>query len=265
MKYGFIGLGNMATAILRGMKSSGEFAKDTIYGYDISDEKCAALADELGLSICKSETETAESVDTLVLAVKPQMMAGVLDKISASLSNCKRIITIAAGKPLDFYKKHLGEISVIRIMPNINAKVCAAVSGLCGNESATEDDRAVAKKIFETVGKVFEINEEQFPAFSALGGASGSFVLMMIDAIASAGVKAGLSRRLSEDIAKEVVIGSGKLAEQSAEHPCALVDQICSPGGTTIEGVHMLKKMGFEAAIHEGISAIIEKDYKLGK
>ena len=265
MKYGFIGLGNMASAILRGMKKySSEFDNDVIYGYDLSKEKCDELSSELGLEILSSEADIVENAETVVLAVKPQMMAGVLEKI-APLVNNKLIITIAAGKPIAFYEDKLRNAPVVRIMPNINAKVCCAVSGLCGGTYANDEHKATARRIFETVGTVFEITENQFPAFSALGGASGSFVLMLIDAIASAGVKAGLPRMLSENIAEQVVVGSGKLAQKSDEHPCALVDQICSPGGTTIEGIHMLKKMGFEAAVHEGINAIIEKDLKLAK
>lgn len=264
MTYGFIGLGNMASAILRGMKKSGKFDGDTLCGYDVSAEKCSQLADEIGLQVSSSEAETVRVSDTVVLAVKPQMMAEVLEKIKDSVGG-KLILTIAAGKTFSFYESILGRVPLVRIMPNINAKVCSAVSGICGNAYATRENIAVAKGVFETVGTVCEITEGQFPAFSALGGASGAFVLTMIDAIASAGVKAGLPRALSEDVAKQVVIGSGKLAVESGEHPCALVDKICSPGGTTIEGVHALKKYGFETAIHEGIDAIIEKDLKLGK
>lgn len=265
MKYGFIGLGNMATAILGGMTKSGNFANDTIYGYDVMAEKCEMLERECGIIAFNSEADVAASADTVILAVKPQMMGGVLDTIAPLVGKDKLVITIAAGKPIAFYTEKLGDTPVIRIMPNINAKVNCAVSGLCGSYNATEEQKAVARSIFETVGSVYEISENQFPAFSALGGASGAFVLMMLDSLASAGVKAGLSRGLSYDVACGVVLGSAKLAEASGEHPAALVDQICSPGGTTIEGVHMLKKLGFESAIHEGIAAIIEKDRKLGK
>lgn len=265
MKYGFIGLGNMASAILRGMNKSGQFENDTIYGYDISAEKCSQLEGEIGLDVCSSECEVAQKAETIVLAVKPQMMDSVLGKIGPCVDSSKLIITIAAGKPIGFYEARVPGVPLVRIMPNINAKVNCAVSGLCGGNYAVEAHKAVARKIFETVGTVFEIAENQFPAFSALGGASGAFVLMLIDSIASAGVKAGLPRALSQDVACQVVMGSAKLASLSREHPAELIDSICSPGGTTIEGVHTLKKMGFESAVHEGINAIIEKDYKLGK
>lgn len=265
MKYGFIGLGNMATAILSGMKKSGKFDADTIYGYDPMKEKCDQLSAELGLVPLASEADIARDADVVVLAVKPQMMSGVLDKIAASIGTGKLVITIAAGKPIDFYKTKLGDAPIVRIMPNINAKVNCAVSAMCGSNSATDAQKTIARDIFETVGSVYEIAESAFSSFSALGGASGAFVLVMLDAMASAGVKAGLPRQLSYDVACQVVLGSAKLAATSEEHPIALVDQICSPGGTTIEGVHMIKKMGFESAIHEGINAIIEKDRKLGE
>ena len=265
MKYGFIGCGAMASAILRGMKKSGKFEDDSIYVYDIDTEKSKRLESELGVVVCQDEVEVVTNVETLLLAVKPQMMQGVLKKIMYELDKTMLVITIAAGKPISFYEEFLGKTPIVRVMPNINAKVNCAVSGICGNTKADEKNKNTARSIFETVGTVVEISEEQFPAFSALGGASGAFVLTMIDAIATSGVKAGLSRTLSLDVACQVVMGSAKLAAESGEHPCALVNQICSPGGTTIEGVMTLKKLGFETAIHEGIDAIIQKDKKLAE
>lgn len=112
---------------------------------------------------------------------------------------------------------------------------------------------------------MFVLPEAQFSVFSAIGGASGAFIHIYIDALASAGVKAGLPRALSQDIACQAVLGAAKLTQESTEHPIALCDQVCSPGGTTIEGVHTLKRLGFETAIQQAIDAIIEKDQKLGQ
>lgn len=265
MKYGFIGLGNMATAILRGMKGSSKYNFDEVYGYDISDERCSMLGAELGLQILANEVETVITADVVVFAVKPQMLADVFVKVKDSMTSDKLIITIAAGKPLSFYEDVFTGCPVVRIMPNINAKVNCAVSGLCGGKYADNSHKDIARTIFESVGTVVEITEKQFPAFSAIGGASGAFVLMMLDSMASAGVKAGLPRKLAYEVACQVVMGSAKLASESEEHPIALVDQICSPGGTTIEGVHTLKKRGYDSAIIEAIGAIIDKDIMLSK
>lgn len=266
MTYGFIGLGNMASAILRGMAKSGTFTKDTIYGYNRSPEKTRRLAEETGLVPCESAAETAEKASVIVLAVKPQMMDEVLTAIAPAVTSHKLLVSIAAGKPTSYYESRLsGAVPVVRVMPNINAKVCAATTAACKGAYATDADLALVRALFETVGSVFTLTEAQFPAFSAIGGASGAFVHLYIDALASAGVKAGLPRAMAQDIACQTVLGSAKLTMESAEHPAALIDQVCSPGGTTIEGVHTLKRMGFESAVHQAIEAIIQKDGLLAK
>lgn len=266
MVYGFIGLGNMAGAILRGMYKSGAFAAERVCGYNRSEGKTLALQQEIGLEPCSSALAVAQRADVVVLAVKPQMMGDVLPQVAQALRPEQLVISIAAGKPTAYYEAAFAsEIPVVRVMPNINAKVCAATSAVCGGRYATPEHLETAKKLFATVGSVFEISEAQFAAFSALGGASGAFIHIYIDALASAGVKAGLPRKLSQDVACQAVLGAAKLTQESTEHPIALCDQVCSPGGTTIEGVHTLKRLGFETAIQQAIDAIIEKDQKLGQ
>ena len=264
MIYGFIGLGNMASAILRGMAKSGRFPEGTVCGYDLDSGKAETLRQEMGLIVCKDELETVEKADVVVLAVKPQMLEGVLGKIAPAIGR-KLILTIAAGKETKWYEDRLGQVLVVRIMPNINARVGLAVSAVCAGRYARPEHLKIAREMFETVGSVFDVEERLFPAFSAIGGASGAFIHLYIDALASAGVQAGIPRALSQDIACRVVEGSARLTAESDQHPSALMDQVCSPGGTTIEGVHALKRLGFESAVHQAIRAIIEKDKQLGK
>lgn len=264
MTYGFIGLGNMATAIIEGMVASGRFGGCTIYGHNRSEEKTKALAKRLGIVPCASNTELVERSDVIVLAVKPQVMPAVMEEIRKFVTRDKLVISIAAGKETSWYEKYLADgVAVIRIMPNINAKVKAAVSARCCGKSAGEKHVKIADGIFGTVGKVYHIEENMFPAFSAIGGASGAFVLLYIDALAEAGVRAGFSRQLSEELVTGTVLGSAALNMNSEEHPIALMNRICSPGGTTIEGVVKLKELGFETAIQQALKAIIEKDRTL--
>ncbi len=263
MIYGFIGIGNMASAILRGMDKSGRFPQGTLYGYNRSPQKALALQREMGLQLCKSEREVAEKADAVVLAVKPQMLESVIDRIKPAIHGDTLILTIAAGKETGWYEQRLGKVPVIRIMPNINARVRLSVSAVTGGRYAKPEHLQIAREMFETVGKVYEVEERLFPAFSAIGGASGAFVHLYIDALASAGVQAGIPRPLSEEIACRVVEGSARLTAESPEHPIALMDQVCSPGGTTIEGVHVLKRLGFEAAVQQAVRAVIEKDKQL--
>lgn len=265
MTYGFIGLGNMASAILRGMADSGKFPAGTVYGFNRSPEKTARLSAETGLIPCENALGTARKAAIIVLAVKPQMMGDVLSQIAPAVTAEKLVISIAAGKPTSYYEAALGKIPVVRVMPNINAKVGAATTAVCKGAYATDAHLTAARELFETVGSVYTLAEAQFPAFSAIGGASGAFIHLYIDALSSAGVQAGLPRPLAQDIACQTVLGSAKLTQQSPEHPIALMDQVCSPGGTTIEGVHTLKRLGFESAVEQAIGAIIEKDRKLAE
>ncbi len=266
MVYGFIGLGNMASAILRGMAASGNFADDTLCGFNRSEGKTLALWNEIGLVPCKDAAAVVQMADVVVLAVKPQMLPDVLPLVAPEMTKDKLLVSIAAGKPTTYYEAQLPEgVGVVRVMPNINARVGAAASGVCGGKFATEEQVQIVREMFSAVGEVFDVPEHLFAAFMALAGASGAFVHVYIDALASAGVKAGLPRALAEQLAAQATLGAAKLTRESDEHPIALCDQVCSPGGTTIEGVHMLKKLGFETAVQQAVEAIIEKDKKLGE
>ena len=179
MKYGFIGLGNMAGAIISGMADSGKFRNDYLYGYNRSEAKTLALKEKHGIIPCGSAAEVVEKAEVIVLAVKPQMMQGLLDEIGKLITKDKLVLTIAAGKTTDWYAERLAKgTPVVRIMPNMNAKVKASVTAVCGGKYANEEHIKIADGIFSSVGKVYHIEEGMFPAFSALGGASGAFVLL---------------------------------------------------------------------------------------
>lgn len=264
MKYGFIGLGNMAGAIIQGMRRNDSFAADDILGFNRSCGKTAVLAESCGLIPAAGIAELVRECDVIVLSVKPQVLPDVIGTVCENLSAGKLVISIAAGKTLAWYAERLPEgTPMVRIMPNINAKVGAAVSSLCGNEYAEEEHIAIAEKIFASVGTVYKISENMFPAFSAIGGASGAFIHLYIDALTDAGVRAGFPRPMALDLATQTVLGTATLQAKSGEHPIVLMNRICSPGGTTIEGVLTLKRLGFESCVHQGIEAIIEKDKKL--
>ena len=266
MNYGFIGLGNMGGAILSGMASSGIFGEDGLYGYNRSPEKARRLQESIGLVPCQSAAEVVKSSGVVVLSVKPQMMEAGMDEIAGLVKPSQTVITIAAGLPCAWYEAFLGGgVPVVRVMPNICAKVHSAVTAICAGKYAGEEQLTAAEKIFATVGTTYRIDESMFSAFSALGGASGAFIDLYIDALADAGVKAGFPRKFAVDIATDAVLGAAKLVKETGEHPMALCNQVCSPGGTTIEGVLTLKRLGFETAVQQATQAIIDKDKSLAK
>lgn len=263
MTYGFIGLGNMASAIIRGMYNNGFFTEHTLCGHNRSTDKTEILIDEAGLIPCDTNTEVVTKSDVIILAVKPQFMEGVLSEIAPFVSPDKLFITIAAGKTLSWYEPYLKDCPLIRAMPNINAVVGMSATAITANESVSDAQIAIAQEMFSAIGAVYPISENMFSAFSAICGSSVAFTFMYMDALASAGVKAGFPKKQALEFAMQSVAGCAVMLSSSGSSPAALVDMICSPGGTTIEGVHKIRELGFENAVYKGIDAIIEKDKKI--
>lgn len=266
MKYGVIGLGNMASAILKGMVESGNFSGDRLIGYDADAQKMALARDAFGLIPSGSEAETAAEADVLLLAVKPQTLPQVLPRVAAALRRETVVASIAAGKDLAYYENALPVgTAVVRLMPNINAKVKSAAIAICPNRSASPAQAESVRAMFASVGSVIPLPEKDFPIFSAVAGSSIAFVYLYIAALMDAGKKAGLAEADARRIAADSVLGSAKLVLGCDEDPRDLARQVCSPGGTTIEGVAVMKGMHFEETVVEAIDAIVRKDEILRK
>lgn len=268
MKYGFIGMGNMGGAILRGMVSCGRFSEDQIFGFDSDTRKLEALTEETGITACTSAQELTALSEVVILAVKPQQLPGVLKDI-ALMADKEDIlfISIAAGFPISRIRDLLGDpdSSVIRTMPNLNASVGEAITAICQDSPAAEDQFKTTEGIFSSVGETVYLPEKLLGAFSAVAGASPAFTFMYADALAMAGVQAGIPRDLSIKIALQAIKGSCINASLSGEHPDLMRDRVCSPGGTTIEGVTVLEENGFKGTVMDAVRAVIEKDDLLSK
>ena len=262
---GFIGTGNMATAIIKGVVASGMLKGEDIAVYDIAVDKVEALAEEYGVKVFASENDIAKNCDRVVLSVKPNVFPSLLSKIDADLKeSTPLIISIAAGKTIDFISGCLSyDAKIVRVMPNINAKVGGAVSAYCGKGNVSEDELMFVKSLCESFGIAVNISENLFSTYSAIGGCSPAFAYMFIDSLARAAVKNGMPKAQALEVAAGAVLGSAKMILESQEHPWALVDQVCSPGGTTIEGVTSLKNDGFESAVMNAVQAAIDKDKRL--
>lgn len=265
MKISFIGCGNMAGAIIKGITANAAVNADDVYAYDSNVEKTANMKKDTGINIALSEEDAAQKGDIVLLAVKPNVLDKVLKKISAIVcGGNKTVVSIAAGKTISFIEENLGSQSaVIRVMPNINAKVGAACSAMCANDKADEEAKSFVKKIFSAVGEITPLDESAFPLFGVIAGCAPAFSYMFIDALARAGVKNGMSKDLALKFAAQTVLGSAKMVLESGEHPYKLTDMVCSPGGTTIEGVLSLKADGFESAVHNAVNKAVEKDKAL--
>lgn len=265
MSIGFIGCGNMASAIIGGIVGGKIVNANEINVFDISAAAADALVNSYGVNRLESEKDVVKSSDAVILAVKPNVISSVLEKINTALEESDTlIISIAAGKTTEFIRNSLSHDNrIIRVMPNINALVGEAISAYTANKSATSEDKALCEKLFSGVGKIISLDEQYFPLFGVIGGCSPAFSYMFIDALARAGVKKGMKKDTALMVAAQAVLGSAKMILESGEHPYELIDKVCSPGGTTIEGVASLQADGFEAAVHNAVDKAVEKDSKL--
>jgi len=267
MAIGFIGCGNMATAIISGILNSNTLSPEEIYVYDVYQPAMDKLKSAYGIQPLGSEKEIVVNCDTVVLAVKPNVLSSVLGKINNVLSESDTLlISIAAGKTLEFIRNSLSHANrIIRVMPNINAVVGEAICAYTANADATEADKQLCEGIFGSVGQVIYLDEGQFPIFGVLGGSAPAFAYLFIDALARGGVKNGMKKDAALMIAAQTVLGSAKmiLDSSSNDHPWELIDRVCSPGGTTIEGIASLEADGFETAVMNAVDKTLEKDSKL--
>jgi pyrroline-5-carboxylate reductase len=263
MKVGFIGCGNMATAIINGITSNNAINGEDVYAFDIYAPATEKLKKSLNINVCNCEKDVVSSSDIIFLAVKPNIQASVLNTIDGEIGD-KLLISIAAGKTIDFIESNLKcKAKIVRVMPNINAKVSEAISAYCFNDLVNDEDKNNVELLLNGIGKVLCLDESFFPLFGVIGGCGPAFAYMFIDAMARAGVKNGMKKNDALMIAAQTVLGSAKMILESDEHPWQLIDNVCSPGGTTIEGVTSLQADGFETAVHNAVDKALDKDKKL--
>ena len=263
MKIGFVGCGNMASAIISGIiKYQGD--NNQIFGYDCYTPALEKCAKKYKINSCKSESDVVNNSDIIFIAVKPNNLEEVLKEISRAITNEHILISICAGKTIEFIQEPINtECKIVRVMPNINAKVGEAISAYCHNDKATQTDCDAVENLLNCTGKVIKLDEKHFPIFGVIGGCAPAFSYMFIDELARAGVKYGMKKDEALYVAAQTVYGSAKMILESDDHPYKLIDNVCSPGGTTIEGVMSLQNDCFDKAIHNAVKSAVEKDSKL--
>jgi len=264
-KVGFIGAGNMGSAILRGALDADYLKPAQVVVCDTSRRRMEELADEFpSVTYCDSASDLVEQCDMIILAVKPQYLQGVIDDIRPALMG-KSVISIAAGWTIPMLANALqgSGAAYMRVMPNTPAMVGEGMTALCDDSTFTKDDFAFAKGIFDAVGRTVVLPEHLFDGVIAISGSSPAYVYMMIEAMADAGVKEGLPRSRAYEMAAQSVLGSALMVLSSGTHPAGLKDAVCSPGGTTIEAVEELERKGFRAAIMDAMRVCAEKSRQM--
>lgn len=267
-KIGFIGAGNMGTAILRGVLDAGYLHAEQLCVTDKSSKRMMELSQTLpGVTFYDDACELVSACDLIILAVKPYILGDVLKTIRPVLDSSKSILSIAAGWTVPMLRDALKgtEAVYLRVMPNTPALVGEGMTALCDDTTFTEENFRLAKGIFDAVGRTVVLPERLFDGVIAISGSSPAYVYMMIEAMADAGVREGLTRPCAYEMAAQAVLGSALMVLQTGEHPGSLKDAVCSPAGTTIDAVVELERKGFRGAIMDAMKVCADKSREMSK
>jgi pyrroline-5-carboxylate reductase len=265
LSIGFLGAGKMATALARGIVEAGVVTPAQIRGSDPVPASLALFSKETGAKAAKSNTAVVEFANILVLAVKPAHVAEVLEDIRPKVTPDHLLISICAGVPIAKLENGLESGSrVIRVMPNTPALVNASATAYALGKNATAADADLAHKLFSAVGIAFKVKENLLDAVTGLSGSGPAYIYLIIEALSDGGVASGLPRDIATKLAAQTVFGSAKMVLETGQHPGALKDNVTSPGGTTIEGLHELEKGKVRGVLINAVRAATEKSRKLG-
>ena len=262
MKLGFIGTGNLASAILRGVVSSENTLPSEIFIFDLNKDKLSELKEEYSVCVAESANQVVSECETVVIAVKPKDFEALAVSVKDDAKNNNPlIISTAAGTETSKIASYFGyDAKVIRIMPNINAAVGESMTAVCGSDNVSYADKEFVLEFCSCFGKAILIEEKYFSAFTAIAGSAPAFAYMFADALANAGIKYGIPAKTAQDIAAQMLLGSSKQLLESPLSVSELIRNVCSPGGTTIEGVCALKENGFENAVITAVDKTVAKD-----
>lgn len=266
MKIGFIGTGNMATAIIKGLLSKQIVEGKNIFVSSDHQKTAENFAQTHKVTACQNNHVTASQADILILAVKPNILPIVLPEIKDTVEARKPLlVSIAAGVTLASLTEMIGleHQPIVRVMPNVNVGVQAGVCAVCHNALVSEEQIAEVTTLLEAVGSVYPLAEKDFSTFVGISGSSPAYTYMFIDAMSRAAVLNGMPKKLATEIAAKAVLGSAKRLLEGTETPWELVDQVSSPGGTTVEGVVTLEETGFISSVIAGVDATIKKDQEM--
>lgn len=259
MKLGFIGTGNMATAMMGGILANGLAKADEVIGADPTEAGRKRVQEKYGIHVTADNKTAAREAKILILSVKPQFYADVIEESKDEITDSHLIITIAPGKTLDWVEEQFGKpVKIIRTMPNTPAMVGEGMTAVCKNKYVTEEEMEEALKILGSFGKAEVIPERLMDAVVSVSGSSPAYVFILIEAMADAAVSGGMPRAQAYKFAAQAVMGSAKMVLETGKHPAELKDMVCSPAGTTIEAVRVLEEMGFRSAVIEAMKTCEE-------
>jgi len=266
-KITIIGTGNMGEALLSGLISSGSSHPKNIICTDIREDKLKSMEEKYGVATTADNIKAVEASEIIIYAVKPQIIASVLRETASCLDMSKLIISIAAGVPLAAIESCLNkELRLIRVMPNIAAFVKESASVIAAGGKSTEEDIKLSLAIFDSMGKSIFLKENiLMDAITGLSGSGPAYIFLIVESMADAGVKMGLSREDALFLSSQTVLGAAKLLIETKEHPGRLKDMVTSPGGTAIAGIHTLEKGGLRTTLINAVEVATKRSKELGE
>lgn len=266
LRMGLIGTGKMATALARGWVESRWIEADLVVGTDVLSEAREQFTDATDCKTFATIAEVVAQSDVLVLAVKPQHMAGVMEEMRPRLTDRHLIVSIAAGVTLAKMIHALGDHRrLVRVMPNTPALIKAGASAFAIGASATAEDAKFTQEMLSTVGIAVQVQENLLDAVTGLSGSGPAYVYQVIEALSDGGVRVGLPRAISTRLAAQTVLGAALMVLETGEHPGVLKDDVTSPGGTTIAGLHAMEAGGVRGHLINAVVAATERSRELGK
>jgi pyrroline-5-carboxylate reductase len=262
--WGFIGAGKMASALIHGMLRAGIAPVGSIFASDPLPAARSSLGGEAGITVFESNLDVVKHSDVLVLAVKPQSMSHVLAELRSMVTAEHLVVSIAAGITIESIVQGLGRHTrLVRVMPNTPALVGEGVSAFAAGSAARPEDEALVEMFLGSVGRTVRVTESMLDAVTGLSGSGPAFVYLVIEALSDGGVRAGLPRDVASLLAVQTVMGAAKMVRETGLHPAVLKDQVASPGGTTIAGLHALERAGVRGAFIEAVLAASRRSAEL--
>ena len=261
---GFIGAGNMASAIIGGIVKSNLINPNKIIASALSDSTLERVSKSFGINTTKNSKEVVKNSDIVFVAVKPNVYDSVLEEVKDFITNDKIIVTIAAGKTIESVENIIGcDKKIVRTMPNTPALVNEGMTAICPNKNINDDELNEVLSIFNSFGKSEIVKESLIDAVIGVSGSSPAYVFMFIEALADGAVRAGMPRQQAYKFASQSVMGSAKMVLESEKHPGELKDMVCSPGGTTIEAVAILEESNMRSSIIKAVTAAVDKSKEM--
>ncbi|MCZ2342365.1 MAG: pyrroline-5-carboxylate reductase [Bacteroidales bacterium] len=265
-RMGFLGAGQMATALAKGWAAAGLLDPATSWASDPYAPARERFTAATGIGTTTTNEDVATRCDVLILAVKPQTMPDVLAGLKRALTPEHLVVSIAAGVTLTQLGAALGATTrLVRVMPNTPCLIGASASAYAASPQATPADQELVATLFGAVGEAFAVPEKLLDAVTGLSGSGPAYVYVMIEALADGGVRMGLPRDVALRLAAQTVLGSAQMVLETGQHPAALKDAVASPGGTTIAGLHALERGGLRAALMNAVEAATLRAEELGK